>query len=85
MPDRNNCGVVVPLRRLRKLALEFHDPPRVRYILLHIEYPEFTDLEVVDQLNADDPSETISQVLPLRKIETIQRSYKPTNPHRLSR
>ena len=75
---RDDCDVMVQLRTLRQIFLEFRDPPRVGYILSHIEYPESTYLSVVVPLDVDtDPSETISQVLPHRKIGTIQHSRKP--------
>jgi len=77
---QDGCDTVVQLRRLRKIYLEFHDPPRVGYILSHIGYPESTDLELVVPFGADtDPSDTISQVLPHRKTGTIQHSPKLTD------
>ena len=73
---RDNCDAVVQLRKLRRIFLEFRDPPRVGYILSHIEYPESAYLGVVIPLGADtDPAETISQALPRRKTGTVQQSH----------
>ena len=77
---QNGCDTVVQLRRLRKFYLNFHDPPRVGYILSHIGYPESTHLELVSLLSRDaDPSDTISQILPHRRPGTIQHPRKPTH------
>jgi len=77
---QDGCDTVVQLHRLRKVYLEFHDPPRVGYILSHIGYPESTDLELAVPFGANtDPSDTISQVLPHRKTGAIQHSHKPTD------
>ena len=76
---QDNCDVVVQLPRLRELSLEFRDPSRVGYILSHIGHPEFTELAVYVPADANaDLSETISQVLPRRTVETIQRSRRST-------
>ena len=77
---QDGCDTVVQLRRLRKIHLDFHDPPRVGCILSHIGYPESTDLELAVPFGANtDPSDTISQVLPHRKTGAIQHSHKPTD------
>ena len=76
---RDNCDMVVQLRRLRKLSLQFRDPSRVGYILSHIGYPESADVAVyVPADEHTDLSETISQALSHRNAETIQHLHKST-------
>jgi len=77
---QDNCDAVVQLRGLRRIFLEFRDPPRVGYILSHIEYPESAYLGVVVPLGADtDPAETISQALPRLKTGTVQHPRQSTD------
>ena len=76
---QDQCDVVVQLRKLRKLSLEFHDPSMVGYILSHIGYPESTRLAVYVPGGVDtDLSETISRVLPHRNVQAIQHFRKST-------
>lgn len=76
---QDTCDVVVQLRRLRKLSLEFCNPLRVGYILSHVGHPESTESAVrISDTSATDLSEAISQILPPQNVGTIQHLREST-------
>ena len=60
----DECDVVVRLRRLRELFLDFERASTIGYILSHIRYPESARLEAGVSMDNPDLSEAISQIIP---------------------
>ncbi|KAF9650789.1 hypothetical protein BDM02DRAFT_1254878 [Thelephora ganbajun] len=73
LPDNNqgDSKVVVRLRKLQILVLQFDDQKVVECILSHIWFPESTKVEVETSCHAGLYA-AISQVLPLPNVETSQ-------------
>lgn len=70
---QSNRAMVVQLHRLQRFHLEFNDPPTVRYLLSHIEYPESAWVRMSVAVGWDaDISETIYQVLPRGNADTLR-------------
>ena len=75
--DEDDGDVVVQLHNLRTLSLEFRDPSGVAYTLSRIVYPGSTVVDVhVETRQGCHLSETISQVLSHRNVETLQHLRK---------
>ena len=77
---RYNCDVVVQLRRLRELFLDFEDASTVGCILSHVKHPESTRLKVEMSVGrGSELSETISQVLLCAGTDILQRFQRASS------
>jgi hypothetical protein len=76
---RDDCDMVVQLRRLREITLQSNDASTIGCVLSYIRYPESTSVGVSASVGSEgDISRAVSQVFPRGNANTVTHIKKTT-------